>query len=127
MLLHGQVVASFLVAQDLPEVRTLCRLKTGDGTLQIEGGLDADVDIGSVVLGGAGADRSIAERRRAFHDAASAPSGPVFVALPMDVLDDPAPHRAPAPTPIRRRTIPSDIDELAALIALWGATRRFGH
>ena len=30
--------------------------------------------------------------RRAFPDAVSAPSGPVFVALPMDVLYDPAPN-----------------------------------
>lgn len=54
--------------------------------------------------------------RRAFHDAASVPSGPVFVGLPMDLFEEPAPEAAPPPTPIDRRMVPSAIGELASLL-----------
>lgn len=54
--------------------------------------------------------------RRAFHDAASAPSGPVFVSLPMDLLDDVAPLDAPPPSRIQRRTTAEGLDELARLL-----------
>lgn len=55
--------------------------------------------------------------RRAFHDAASTPSGPVFVSLPMDLFDEPVHEPAPAPTPIHRRTVPAGVEELASLVA----------
>ena len=54
--------------------------------------------------------------RRAFHDAASVPSGPVFVSLPMDLLDEATGDPVPPPTPIRGRTVPANLHELATLI-----------
>ncbi|HZN14576.1 MAG TPA: thiamine pyrophosphate-binding protein [Acidimicrobiales bacterium] len=58
--------------------------------------------------------------RRAFHDAASAPSGPVFVSIPMDVLDDDAADgtvpAVPAVSSIRRRAVADGVDELAAML-----------
>src|SRR5256885_4119095 len=44
--------------------------------------------------------------RRAFHDAAAAPAGPVFVSIPSDVLDDDdADAAAPPPSIIRRDAV----------------------
>lgn len=55
--------------------------------------------------------------RRAFNDAASAPSGPVFVGLPMDLLDEPIEEGVPPLTSIDRRTIPAAIGTFASSIA----------
>jgi benzoylformate decarboxylase len=58
--------------------------------------------------------------RRAFHDSGSAPAGPVFVSIPMDVLDDEAHDGAvpalPPPSNLRRRAVAEGVDELAALL-----------
>ncbi|HEX2851079.1 MAG TPA: thiamine pyrophosphate-binding protein [Acidimicrobiales bacterium] len=55
--------------------------------------------------------------RRAFHDAASAPSGPVFVSLPMDIVDAEGDLAAPAASRIQRATVAEGVDELADLLA----------
>jgi benzoylformate decarboxylase len=55
--------------------------------------------------------------RRAFHDAVSAPSGPVFVSIPMDLLDDMAEQTTPPPSAIHRRATAGALDELAELLA----------
>src|SRR5262245_48825761 len=57
--------------------------------------------------------------RRAFADAASSPAGPVFVSIPMDVLDEEArdgvvPALPPRST-IRRRAVAEGVDELVEL------------
>ena len=54
--------------------------------------------------------------RRAFHDAASPPAGPVFVSLPMDLLDDTADIAVPSPSAIHRDAVAGALDELAALL-----------
>jgi benzoylformate decarboxylase len=54
--------------------------------------------------------------RRAFHDAASPPTGPVFVSLPMDVLDERGDFVVPAPSRLERRNVPEALPELAAAI-----------
>ncbi len=54
--------------------------------------------------------------RRAFHDAASSPAGPVFVSLPMSMLDTEGDLTVPDRSEIERRVVPSAIDELAALL-----------
>ncbi|MEA3020506.1 MAG: benzoylformate decarboxylase, partial [Actinomycetota bacterium] len=54
--------------------------------------------------------------RRAFHDARSAPSGPVFVSIPMDLLDEKGDAPVPAVSRIERASAPAPalLDELAA-------------
>src|SRR5438477_5211355 len=59
--------------------------------------------------------------RRAFHDSASPPAGPVFVSIPMDILDEEAGEPAPAPSIIERGVVAGRLDELADLLA--GAER----
>jgi benzoylformate decarboxylase len=61
--------------------------------------------------------------RRAFNDASSAPSGPVFVSLPMDLLDEAGDAPVPARSTVERRTTPAPelLDDLAA--RLTGAGR----
>ncbi len=58
--------------------------------------------------------------RRAFHDSAASPPGPVFVSMPMDVLDNEATDGTvpalPSASTIRRRAIAEGIDELAAVL-----------
>ncbi|HEX4820303.1 MAG TPA: thiamine pyrophosphate-binding protein [Acidimicrobiales bacterium] len=54
--------------------------------------------------------------RRAFHDAASAPEGPVFVSLPMDLLDEDSASDVPAASTIHRGTVAPALDELARLL-----------
>ncbi|MHB1784985.1 MAG: thiamine pyrophosphate-binding protein [Acidimicrobiales bacterium] len=54
--------------------------------------------------------------RRAFHDASSSPSGPVFVSIPMDVLQDRGDFPVPAPSRLERRTVPAALSELASSI-----------
>jgi benzoylformate decarboxylase len=56
--------------------------------------------------------------RRAFSDAASPPAGPVFVSLPMDLLDEAGEAPVPAKSQIDRRTVPpaDALDQLAAIL-----------
>jgi benzoylformate decarboxylase len=54
--------------------------------------------------------------RRAFHDAASPPTGPVFVSIPMDVLQDKGEFVVPAASRIERRTVPAALADLASAI-----------
>jgi benzoylformate decarboxylase len=55
--------------------------------------------------------------RRAFKDASTPPTGPVFVSIPMDVLDDTADIDVPGKSFIDRRAVGSGLDELADLLA----------
>src|SRR4029077_8410042 len=57
--------------------------------------------------------------RRAFHDAATAPTGPVFVSIPMDVLDEQTTAPVPAPSRIERRVVhlPEALVERADVLA----------
>src|SRR5437763_16136421 len=54
--------------------------------------------------------------RRAFHDAMSPPAGPVFVSLPMDLLDDDGEYPVPPPSTIHRRPVADALPELAQLL-----------
>jgi benzoylformate decarboxylase len=54
--------------------------------------------------------------RRAFHDAASPPTGPVFVSMPMDILQDQGDFAVPAPSRIERRAVPAALADLASAI-----------
>ena len=55
--------------------------------------------------------------RRAFHDALSPPSGPVFVSIPMDILEQAGDLDVPPPSRIDRRAVAGGLDELAELLA----------
>jgi benzoylformate decarboxylase len=55
--------------------------------------------------------------RRAFKDAAVAPKGPVFVSLPMSVVDDPADVSTPPRSDVDVRSVAARLDELADLLA----------
>ncbi|HYH50463.1 MAG TPA: thiamine pyrophosphate-binding protein, partial [Acidimicrobiia bacterium] len=55
--------------------------------------------------------------RRAFLSAATAPGGPVFVSVPMDVLDEQADVDVPPPSRLARGAVAGGLDELAALLA----------
>lgn len=54
--------------------------------------------------------------RRAFLDAASPPSGPVFVSLPMDLLDEDGPVTVPVRSEVDRRPVAGGLDRLAAAL-----------
>lgn len=54
--------------------------------------------------------------RRAFHDAASPPSGPVFVSIPLDVLGDRGAFSVPAASRLERRSVPARLAELASAL-----------
>ena len=54
--------------------------------------------------------------RRAFHDAASSPTGPVFVSLPMDLVEDRADVPVPPASTILRRSVAEGLGELARLL-----------
>ena len=54
--------------------------------------------------------------RRAFHDAASAPTGPVFVSMPMDVLQEQGDFTVPLRSHIQRRAVPAALADLASAI-----------
>lgn len=54
--------------------------------------------------------------RRAFHDAASAPAGPVFVSLPMNYMDEIGEARVPPPSRIERRAVGGSLEELSDLL-----------
>jgi benzoylformate decarboxylase len=55
--------------------------------------------------------------RRAFHDAAAPPAGPVFVSIPLDVLLEPEAPPLPPPSRIERRTVATGLDALAGALA----------
>jgi len=55
--------------------------------------------------------------RRAFHDAANPPAGPVFLALPMNLLEEEFHGPLPARTPIERGAVPSALPDLVKLLA----------
>ena len=54
--------------------------------------------------------------RRAFHDAQSAPQGPVFVSIPMNFLDEEVTAPVPGPSALRRASVAEGLDELAGLL-----------
>src|SRR3954447_24897945 len=54
--------------------------------------------------------------RRAFHDAMSPPAGPVFVSLPMDLLDAQTDGPVPPPSTIHRRPVADALPQLARLL-----------
>jgi benzoylformate decarboxylase len=54
--------------------------------------------------------------RRAFHDAMSPPAGPVFVSIPMDLLDASTDTPVPPPSVVHRRPVADGLDELASLL-----------
>lgn len=54
--------------------------------------------------------------RRAFHDAATTPSGPVFAALPMDLLGQEVEAPAPGRSTTDQRAVAGRLDELAELL-----------
>ena len=54
--------------------------------------------------------------RRAFHDAASPPAGPVFLSIPMDVLDEEGDASSPPASTIDRRAVAGSLDELTELL-----------
>ena len=60
--------------------------------------------------------------RRAFHDAAAPPAGPVFTSLPMDLLDAEA-GEAPPPSTIDGTGAAGGLDELAELLTAPGVGR----
>jgi benzoylformate decarboxylase len=55
--------------------------------------------------------------RRAFHDASAAPAGPVFLSLPMDVMEEMSSAGIAEPSVIDRRTVAGSLDELAKRLA----------
>lgn len=55
--------------------------------------------------------------RRAFHDANAAPAGPVFLSLPMDVMEEMSAVEITEPSVIDRRTVAGSLDELAKRLA----------
>lgn len=61
--------------------------------------------------------------RRAFHDAASAPAGPVFVSIPMDLLEEAGEAPVPSPSSIDRAAVAGGLAELARRLADAGPDR----
>ena len=55
--------------------------------------------------------------RRAFHDASAAPTGPVFLSLPMNVMEEMSTISIGAPSRIERRAVAGSLDVLADLLA----------
>src|SRR3954468_19381001 len=55
--------------------------------------------------------------RRAFNDAKAAPTGPVFLSLPMDVMEEMSAVGIAEPSVIDRRPIAGSLDQLAAHLA----------
>ena len=55
--------------------------------------------------------------RRAFHDANAAPAGPVFLSLPMDVMEEMSTIGIADPSVIDRQTVAGSLDQLAARLA----------
>ena len=55
--------------------------------------------------------------RRAFNDAKAAPTGPVFLSLPMDVMEEMSSVGIGAPSAIDRRPVAGSLEALASLLA----------
>ncbi len=55
--------------------------------------------------------------RRAFHDAQAAPTGPVFLSLPMDVMEEMSNVGAGQPSVIDRRPVAGSLERLAVCLA----------
>ena len=55
--------------------------------------------------------------RRAFHDASAAPSGPVFLSLPMDVMEEMSTVGIAGPSSIDRAMVAGSLPELAGSLA----------
>lgn len=55
--------------------------------------------------------------RRAFHDADAAPTGPVFLSLPMDVMEEMSTIGIGTPSNIDRRSVAGSLDALATHLA----------
>ena len=55
--------------------------------------------------------------RRAFHDSTAAPSGPVFLSLPMDVMEELSAVDIGAPSQINRQDVAGGLPELAHALA----------
>jgi benzoylformate decarboxylase len=55
--------------------------------------------------------------RRAFHDASAAPAGPVFLSLPMDVMEEMSAIGISQPSVIDRRMVAGSLHELSARLA----------
>ena len=55
--------------------------------------------------------------RRAFLSAATAPGGPIFVSIPMDVLDEEGEVDVPPPSHFERSAVAAGLEELAGLLA----------
>jgi len=55
--------------------------------------------------------------RRAFHDSNAAPAGPVFLSLPMDVMEEMSSVGIADPSVIDRHTVAGSLDQLAARLA----------
>src|SRR5947209_8105147 len=53
--------------------------------------------------------------RRAFNDAAAAPAGPVFLSIPVDVLEEPFDEPPPLRSMVSLEAVPARLDELADL------------
>jgi len=61
--------------------------------------------------------------RRAFKDARATPTGPVFLSLPMDVLDTVTDVAIPPPSTIDRRSVAGSLDALAERLAAYAPGR----
>lgn len=55
--------------------------------------------------------------RRAFHDSMAAPTGPVFLSLPMDVMEEMSSVDIGAPSTINRQAVAGGLDQLATALA----------
>src|SRR5581483_10646382 len=64
------------------------------------------------------ADELAALLRRAFHDAAAPPGGPVFVSIPMNLLDEELGSPVPPPSRVRQPVVPDAtvLEQLADLL-----------
>ncbi|HTX26735.1 MAG TPA: thiamine pyrophosphate-binding protein [Streptosporangiaceae bacterium] len=60
--------------------------------------------------------------RRAFRDAAAAPAGPVFLSIPMDLLEEETDATVPPATTVDQRAVPAALGDLAELVT--GVARR---
>src|SRR5438105_7510278 len=58
--------------------------------------------------------------RRAFRDAASAPAGPVFVSIPMDILDQEDEAPVPPVSPVERGAVAGGLEQLVAALTAPG-------
>ena len=61
--------------------------------------------------------------RRAFRDSAAPPAGPVFVSLPMDLLDADGAAEAPPPSTVATGSVAGGVEDLAELLTTVDAAR----